>query len=97
MLDKDFDAGIVDALLCAHAHLLPSCADASLQSALNRAIDEVRALSVAAPDSRINKKLKKNWAALPDSESTILWLRANLPDQAEEILTRARSYYQASA
>lgn len=97
VLDKDFDASVVDALLCAHTHLLPSTADASLQSALNRAIDEVRGSKESLRDSRINRKQKKDWAALPELESTILWLRANHPDQAEEILTKARSYYQASA
>ena len=96
VLDKDFDAAIVDALLCAHTHLLPSSADESLQLALNRAIDEVWG-SEAHPDGRVNKKQKKDWAALPKSESTILWLRANHPDQADAILARAWTYYQASA
>jgi hypothetical protein len=96
VFDKDFDAGIVDALLCAHTHLLPS-ADASLQGALDRAIAEIHGSGTSMAESRISKKLRQDWAALPEPESTILWLRANLPDQADEILARARTYYQASA
>jgi hypothetical protein len=30
------------------------------------------------------------------AEGSILWLRRNLPEQADGILSRARSYYEAS-
>jgi hypothetical protein len=54
-------------------------------------------LSALKIESRSRKHLKKEWGALPEPETTILWLRANVPDQAEEILARARTFYQASA
>ena len=34
--------------------------------------------------------------ALPEAESAILWLRSNVPDEAEAILAAARSHYDAS-
>jgi hypothetical protein len=32
-------------------------------------------------------------AAMPRAEAMILWLRSKMPEQADRILTRARSYY----
>jgi hypothetical protein len=97
VLDKDFDVGVMDALLCAHTHLLPSGADARLQDALERAIGESHGVRTLAADRRLPNNAKHEWAALPDPEATILWLRASLPEKADEILARARAYYQASA
>jgi hypothetical protein len=34
--------------------------------------------------------------ALPEAESAILWLRNNVPDEAEGILAAARNHYEAS-
>jgi hypothetical protein len=97
VFDKDFDVGIMDALLCAHTHLLPSGADAALQAALERAIGESHGVSPLAVDRRLVKSANQVWATLPDPEATILWLRARVPEKADEILAKARAYYQASA
>lgn len=97
IFDRDFDVGVMDALLCAHTHLLPSGADPSLQAALRRAIDEFHGLTETHSKSSIDKIRSQNWAVLPEPEATILWLRANVPDSAEAILSRAQSYYQATA
>jgi len=35
-----------------------------------------------------------SWASLAEAETVILWLRNNLPEYADEILLRARQYYQ---
>lgn len=97
VFDKDFDIGVMDALLCAHTHLLPSGADASLQDALERAIGEMHDMRAVGAERRLPKGVQHDWATLPEPEATILWLRARVPDKADEILARARAYYQASA
>jgi hypothetical protein len=97
VFDKEFDLGVMDAILCAHTHLLPTGADSSLQLALQRAIEEIDGLRATGPKDLVPAGRKKNWAALPELEATILWLRANLPDKAEEILARARTYYLDTA
>jgi hypothetical protein len=47
---------------------------------------------------RLRPLIKANyrpaWAAIPQAEALVLWLRNNLPDFADEILDRARHYYQ---
>jgi len=86
----------VDALLATHTHLLPA-GNASLQQAVNRAMDEVlgpRAEGVRALSDRHGQPA---WPALPSAEATILWLRANLPAYADAIVARARWYYRSAA
>lgn len=97
VFDKDFDIGVMDALLCAHTHLLPSGSDAELQRALERAIGESHGVATTVADRRRFSTTNHDWATLPEPEATILWLRAKHPEKADEILDRARSYYQASA
>jgi hypothetical protein len=38
-----------------------------------------------------------SWAEIPEAESTVLWLRTNFPDYADQILARARQYYRGGA
>ncbi len=97
IFDKNFDIGVMDALLCAHTHLLPSGADPSLQAALRRAIDEFHGSADTHSKTSVDKIRSQNWAVLPEPEATILWLRANVPDSAEAILRRAQSFYRATA
>ena len=97
IFDRNFDVGVMDALLCAHTHLLPSGADPSLQAALHRAIDEFHGSTKSAAKLTVDKIRSQKWAVLPEPEATILWLRANVPESADEILSRAQAYYQATA
>jgi hypothetical protein len=46
--------------------------------------------------SLMRSNLRPAWAVMPRAEANILWLRNNLPDEAESILDRARLYYRAS-
>lgn len=90
-----FDSGILDALLCAHTHLLPSGAEGCLDSAVNRAMNEV--LGADAGHDVVWRGDRQNaWASLPKSEASLLWVRNNAPDKADEILALARKYYQAT-
>ena len=44
----------------------------------------------------IKADYRPSWAVLPKAEGIILWLRNNLPDEAEDILGLARKYYNSS-
>jgi hypothetical protein len=96
VLDKEFHLASVDALLCAHTHLLPARDNEHLASALNRAMDEI--LGPKAEGLRLLMKgnYRPSWAVMPKAEGMILWLRNNLHEIAEEILARARQKYRES-
>jgi hypothetical protein len=90
-----FDGGVLDALLCAHTHLLPSGADDQLDIAVNRAMSEVLGAEHGQTYASL-AKVQKVWAALPKSEAALLWVRNHAPEKAEEILALARKYYQVA-
>ena len=86
----------VDALLAKHTHLLPA-GNAALQRAVDRAMDEVLGQRAHGVRELSGRHGRPAWPALPSAEATILWLRANLPVYADEIVARARRYYRAAA
>ena len=92
VLDPEFHAGKVDALLCAHTHLLP--VDSALEGALNRAMDEVLGSRVHAIRPLIQTNHRPSWAAVPKAEALVLWLRNNLPGSVDQILRLAREHWQ---
>jgi hypothetical protein len=85
----------VDALLAKHTHLVPAGNEA-LQHAVERAMDEVLGQRAAGVRTLSAQQGRPAWPALPSAEATILWLRANLPVYADEIVSRARRYYRAA-
>jgi MEDS: MEthanogen/methylotroph, DcmR Sensory domain len=89
----EFDGGVLDALLCAHTHLLPSGVDGQLDSAVNRAMNEVLGTKDDQSYASLGE-VQNVWATLPKSEAALLWVRNNAPEKAEEILALARKYYQ---
>ncbi|MEX2262181.1 MAG: MEDS domain-containing protein [Bryobacteraceae bacterium] len=93
---KEFQMTTVDALLCAHTHLLPTGRDADLERCISRAMDETLGPKAEGLKVLIKANYRPAWAALPRSEAVILWLRNNLPNYADEILERARQHYQES-
>ncbi len=90
---KDFQMAHLDALLCAHTHLLPGSAG-HLEPAINLAMDEILGTSAHDLKILIKANFRPSWAVMPKGESTILWLRNNLPGHADQILARAREHYQ---
>jgi hypothetical protein len=88
---EEFQVDTVDAVLCAHTHLIPL--DAALETALNRAMDEVLGERMADLRGLIKANYRPSWGIVPKSEAIILWLRNNLPGSAAEILELARRYY----
>jgi hypothetical protein len=89
---EDFQVELVDPLLCAHTHMLP--VDDALESALNKAMDEVLGPRVDGLRELIKANYRPAWGEVPRSEAVILWLRNNLPGSSKEILRLARQYYQ---
>lgn len=91
---KDFHTRTLDALLCAHTHVMPSEPRMNLEEAIALAMDEVLGAEAGGLKMRIGANQRSSWAVMPKGESAILWLRKNLPDQAERIVTRARGRYR---
>lgn len=89
----EFELSNLEGVLCAHTHLVPAHPGGALETALNRSMDEI--LGVAANELRLLIKANQppGRAVMPAAESTILWLRKNLPEQATEIVARARRHY----
>jgi hypothetical protein len=90
VLSPEFHHKSVDALLCAHTHLV--CSDSTLETALERAMDEVLGGRVDGLRNLIQSNHRPAWATVPKAEAIILWLRSNLPGSAERIIERAREY-----
>lgn len=87
---KEFQSAVIDGILCSHSVLLPS-GDARLDGSLERAIDEVAGSNTFRRDALPESSSVR--ADLPKAEATMLWLRSNLPRDADEILDRARLFY----
>jgi hypothetical protein len=92
IFSPEFQVAKLDALLCAHTHLLPT--DGTLEEALNRAMDEVLGARVDGLRRLIQVNYRPSWAVIPRAEALVLWLRNNLPGSANQIIERAREYYQ---
>ena len=93
---KDLDAEALDALLCAHTELLPAGRNRDLHSAIHRAMGEILGADAQGLRARIDDDPRLSWASMPEAERAILWIRNNLPQHADEILLRARGYYQST-
>jgi hypothetical protein len=88
-----FSTGIVSGLLCTHSAIVAAERNDQLDRALARAIaaftgDDELLARAATPRMRSR-------AALPRAEDAILWIRSNLAERADEILSRARGEYAA--
>ena len=93
---KEFQSATLDPLLCAHTHLVPAGRTRDLRSAIHRAMDEVLGADAQGLRTRIAAGHQPSWASMPEAETVILWIRNNLPQHADEILLRARRYYQST-
>jgi hypothetical protein len=91
---SDFQESHVQEVLRAHTHVMPTGPQAGLSAALNRAMDEL--LGTHADQVRLSMSdgIPSAGAVVPEAERAILWLRSNIPDAAEGVLARARSYYK---
>jgi MEDS: MEthanogen/methylotroph, DcmR Sensory domain len=92
----DFNAEAVDALLCAHTHVLPASCSGTVENALHQALDAVLGPEADEIRPRMAQNRQTAWAEMPKAEGNILWVRNNLPTLADEILARARQFYQGA-
>lgn len=90
VFDKGFQPAHLDALLCAHTHLLPVAPNEELEGAMDQAMDEILGSKVEAVRLLMNADDRPAWASLPKAESILFWLRRNLPEHADEVIARAR-------
>ncbi|HEX3468586.1 MAG TPA: MEDS domain-containing protein [Candidatus Elarobacter sp.] len=97
VFDAAFHAGAVDRLLCSHSELIPTGSERNLESAIERAMSDVLGQRAAGLRPLMTANFRPAWGKVPAGEALILWLRNNLPDYADEILGRARTYYRACA
>jgi hypothetical protein len=93
---NDFESGRLHDVLCAHSQVMSTGPNGDLRDALHQAMDEC--LGARAGEVRVSMKagIPSLGLALPEAESAILWLRNNVPDEAEGILAAARNHYEAS-
>jgi hypothetical protein len=91
---KDVESSDFRALLCAHTHHVPGAAEAEMHKAVHQAIDDALGAEAGALRHAMAAKAGDGMARMPAAEAAILWLRTNLPDRADGILSRARHYYQ---
>jgi len=90
---KEFAGANLDGVLCTHTHLIPAQPNGTLEAALNRAMDEILGVRAQALRVLIKASHTPGWAVIPAAEAIVLWLRKNLPAQADEIVNRARTHY----
>ena len=90
VFSSDFELHRVDGLLCSHGRLIPS--DARLESSVRQAMHDVLGMKAEGLELLMEALDRPYWAVMPKAEVMILWLKNILPDDAEEILRRARDY-----
>lgn len=85
----------VDAVLCAHSHVLSSDISGDMESAISKAIHNVLGAAAIRVETALNDSRQRGRAGMPRTEAGILWIRKNLPDRASEILAQARQFLRA--
>ena len=95
VFSKEFQASTLDALLCAHTHLVPGETSGNLEAALNLGMVDVLGADADRMKRLIKTDYQPAWAVMPAGEAMVVWLRKNLPDEADKILARAKKHFGA--
>jgi len=95
LFGSDFEAGIINPLLCSHTHVVTSDESSRLETAIDHAMREL--LDCSERRLMTRSQGRKLWATLPPVESTILSLRKFAPDRANDVIARARYYYETAS
>ena len=89
LFDTRFEVGTLDAVLCAHTHMLPTTNDEVLEKTATRALEDVPAGDGRAVSRGLSSGTgKPSWAVMPENEARILWLRRYCPEKIPEVLAR---------
>lgn len=89
VFSRGLDVGAIEPILNTHSHLLPARPD--LEEPLQRAVHEAIGVSGLQIAQRGSAAHSPSWSRLPEAEAAMLWIHANEPARAEEILTRVRA------
>jgi hypothetical protein len=94
VLGSEFTPGEMEVILTSHTKLISALPDLqpSLEAAMEFTLGTQRA---AAIRGMISTTRRPGWATLGQPETTLLWLRQNLPAEADQIVERARNPFQA--
>jgi MEDS: MEthanogen/methylotroph, DcmR Sensory domain len=93
----EFQVSALDGILCTHTHLIPAALNSNLQEALNQAMHEILGDQAENLKLLIRANYRPSWAAMSTAETTALWLRKNLPAQADAVLGRAKQLFRELA
>jgi hypothetical protein len=93
IFSHEFYTASVRAILCDHTHVVPSHSGKALEEAIERAMRERLGTT---GELAMHARDRRGGAALPKAERLILWLRKNMPTEAEDILRLARQYTAAA-
>jgi hypothetical protein len=85
---RDFEPAIVAPILRTHMHLLP--VGEAVELAVDLALEEILGLRV----EEFGWHEGQPPATLPRTVATLLWLKDRFPDDANQVLRRARHYYE---
>ena len=94
LFGSDFEVGVVDPLLCAHTDVVTNDVSSRLETAIDHATREV--LDCAERRRMAASQGRKAWANLPPAESALLWVRKHAPERANDVIARARRYYETA-
>ena len=86
-------AGPLPSVCRVHSHVLPAHDDARFRSAVERALVDVLGPTEGAATSSTSSAGRCARSACQVAQDALRWVTANMPAQAERILTLARSLY----
>ena len=93
---SDFRGSAAGELICTHSKVLYDAGSGDINVALDAAMCEVLGSETDEVRTRIRAAAGPA-AKLAPAEAAMLWLRENVPHAADDILTRARTYYRECA
>ena len=95
VFDSAVQAGPLPSVCRVHSHVLPAHDDARFRSAVERALVDVLGPSKARDVLYIVGGTMRE-RRVPVAQDALRWVTANMPAQAERILTLARSLYTST-
>ena len=87
------EVGTLEDALCLHTHLIPADSHGLLEPALHRSMDDILGAKADEARAAIRDNYRGFRVVMPSAENIVLWLRKNLPAQAESIISQARDHY----
>ena len=90
----DFNHAHLDAVVCAHTHVIPTGEHSDVQQAITRALDQVPGANLVELEDFVQPNRYPN-TNVPLAEAAILGMRSHLPLQARDVIGTARLYYQS--